>query len=269
MKHRKKTTDLPADSSIETSLLSSGKKPAKKKLPAWVIIPILAVLLLAVWGISLLTDGGDSSASGTVLNVVKVQKGTVTEVYNSSGIIESENTKTYYSPVTAPISECKAVVGQTVKSGDLLVTFDTTNLERDNQQAQLTLQSSLNSSKASKEQNARAVSAAKAASAQAAEQANKLAEEVNNLAEKADAAYARYQENLKAAGSQTQANQALREELQSLISGKQKIVTANQSVIDSIDSGYSGRRLKRCTSGSGGRTHRRPEESNPVAPACF
>lgn len=242
MKHRKKTTDLPADSSIETSLLSAGKKPAKKKLPAWVIIPILAVLLLAVWGISLLTDGGDSSASGTFLNVVKVQKGTVTEVYNSSGIIESENTKTYYSPVTAPISECKAVVGQTVKSGDLLVTFDTTNLERDNQQAQLTLQSSLNSSKASKEQNARAVSAAKAASAQAAEQANKLAEEVNNLAEKANAAYARYQENLKAAGSQTQANQALREELQSLISGKQKIVTANQSVIDSIDSGYSGRR---------------------------
>ena len=104
MKHRKKTTDLPADSSIETSLLSSGKKPAKKKLPAWVIIPILAVLLLAVWGISLLTDGGDSSASGSVLNVVKVQKGTVTEVYNSSGIIESENTKTYYSPVTAPTS---------------------------------------------------------------------------------------------------------------------------------------------------------------------
>lgn len=239
MKRKKKTTNLIPNDSLEAA--GSGGA-ARKKLPAWVIIPILAVLLLGMWGISLLAGGAKDSGTGTVLNVVKAEKGTVTEVYNSSGTVESENTKTYYSPVTAPIKECKAVVGQTVKSGDLLISFDTTNLERDNQQAQLNLQSSLNTSKASKEQNAKAISAAEAASAQAAETANKLAEEVNSLASQTDKAYAQYQTNLSQAGSQAQANQARREELQSVISEKQKIITANQTVIDSIESGYAGRR---------------------------
>ncbi len=240
MKSKKKTTDLIPNDSREAS--GSGRSAAKKKLPAWVIIPVLAVLIIGAWGISLLAGGTKSSGTGTVLNVVKAEKGTVTEVYNSSGTVESENTKTYYSPVTAPIKECKAVVGQTVKSGDLLISFDTTNLERDNQQAQLNLQSSLNTSRASKEQNAKAISAAEAASAQAAEAANRLAEEVNSLAAQTDAAYAQYQANLSQSGSQAQANQARREELQSVISEKQKIVTANQAVIDSIESGYAGRR---------------------------
>ena len=74
------------------------------------------------------------------------QKESIKEVYNSSGTIESENTKTYYSPVTAPIANLNAKVGQIVQAGDLLVTFDTTNLERDNQQAQLNLQSAYNTS---------------------------------------------------------------------------------------------------------------------------
>ena len=214
----------------------------KKKLPAWVIIPVIAVLLLAAWGLSLVTGGSGDSAAGTVLKTVRAERGTVTQVYNSTGIIESENTKTYYSPVTAPIKEYKAVAGQPVKSGDLLVTFDTANLERDNRQAQLTLQSSLNSSRAAKEQNAKTIDAAKAASAQAAEQANRLAEEANALAARTEEAYAQYQAALKQAGSQTQANETRREELSALISEKQQTAAESQTVIDSIDSGYAGRR---------------------------
>lgn len=220
---------------------SAENKP-KKKLPAWVIVPILGVVVAGGFGISALTGGGNNTDTGTVLEVTEVTRGTVQEIYNSSGTIESENTKTYYSPVTAPIKECKAVVGQTVKSGDLLITFDTTNLERDNQQAQLTLQSSLKASEATRAQNAKAVEAANAASAQAADQANALADEVNALADQVDAAYAQYQANLEAAGAQAASIQAKTEELQNTIAQNQEIVTANQSVIDSTDSGYAGRR---------------------------
>ena len=220
---------------------SAENKP-KKKLPAWVIVPILGVVVAGGFGISALTGGGNNTDTGTVLEVTEVTRGTVQEIYNSSGTIESENTKTYYSPVTAPIKEFKAVVGQTVKSGDLLVTFDTTNLERDNQQAQLTLQSSLKASEATRAQNAKAVEAANAASAQAADQANALADEVNALADQVDAAYAQYQANLEAAGAQAASIQAKTEELQNTIAQNQEIVTANQSVIDSTDSGYAGRR---------------------------
>ena len=169
-----------------------------------------------------LIAGGDKTDAGTVLEVTEVTRGTVQEIYNSSGVIESENTKTYYSPVTAPIKDCKAVVGQTVRSGDLLVTFDTTNLERDNEQAQLTLQSSLKASEATRAQNARAVEAADAASVQAAEQANALADEVNALAEQVDAAYAQYQANLEAAGAQAASIQARAEELQDIIDRNQE-----------------------------------------------
>ena len=219
----------------------AGHKP-KKKLPAWVIVPILGVVVAGGFGLSALTGGGGNADTGTVLEVTEVTRGTVQEVYNSSGTIESENTKTYYSPVTAPIKECKAVVGQTVKSGDLLITFDTTNLERDNQQAQLTLQSSLKASEATRAQNAKAVEAANAASAQAADQANALADEVNALAAQVDAAYAQYQANLEAAGAQAASVQAKTEELQNTIAQNQEVVNANQSVIDSTDSGYAGRR---------------------------
>ena len=70
--------------------------------------------------LSLFAGEKTEDSVGTPLNVVKAEKGTVKEVYNSTGTVESENTKTYYSPVTAPIKECRAVVGQTVKAGDLL-----------------------------------------------------------------------------------------------------------------------------------------------------
>lgn len=219
-----------------------GEKKPKKKLPAWVIFPVLGVVVAGAFGISALTGGGTNTDTGTVLEVTEVTRGTVQEVYNSSGTIESENTKTYYSPVTAPIKECNAVVGQTVKAGDLLVSFDTTNLERDNEQAQLTLQSSLKASEATRAQNAKAVEAANAASAQAADQANALADEVNALAEQVDAAYAQYQANLEAAGAQAASVQAQTAELQNTIAQNQEIVNANQSIIDSTDSGYAGRR---------------------------
>ena len=115
----------------------------KKKLPGWVIVPIIGVIILIAVVGSLFA--GEPKETTTALTVTEVTTGTVREVYNSSGTIESENSKTYYSPVTAPVLTCNAIVGQPVKSGDLLVTFDTANLERDNQQAQLSLQSTLNS----------------------------------------------------------------------------------------------------------------------------
>lgn len=177
---------------------AGAAKPPKKKLPAWVIIPVIAVLGIIIFAASKLS-AGSSKTQAASLQVAEVTTGNIKEIYNASGKIESENTKTYYSPVTAPVAICNATVGNTVKAGDLLVSFDTTNLERDNQQAQLSLQSSLNASQATKAQNAKAIDAANAASAQAADQANRLADKVNDLAAQVDAAYAQYQANQQAA----------------------------------------------------------------------
>lgn len=106
----------------------------KKKLPGWVIIPILLVLILIFAGISKLTSGTGKSPQ---LQVTNVEKGDVKAVYNMSGIVESTNTKVFYSPVNAPILACNAQVGEQVKAGDVLITYDVTNLERSNRESKL------------------------------------------------------------------------------------------------------------------------------------
>lgn len=207
-----------------------ASKPPRKKLPGWVIVPVVAVFAIIIVVASLLSKQG-SGSQNTSLQVSEVATGNVREVYNASGKVESENTKTYYSPVTAPITNCNAVIGNAVKSGDLLITFDTKNLERDNQQAQLTLQSSLNTSQASRAQNAKAIDAANAASAQAADQANKLADKVNNLAAQVDVA-----------NQELEASQPDISNLQKRVDEETKIVNGYQSTIDNVNSNYQGSR---------------------------
>ena len=244
--HRKESAS-PAHDLTGMEAAGSDSRTAvtnKKKVPAWVIIPILAVIILLAWILSVFAGGKIEDSAGTPLNVVKAERGTVKEVYNSTGTIESENTRTYYSPVTAPIKECRAVAGQTVKAGDLLVTFDTTNLERDNQQAQLTLQSSLNSSIAARTQNAKAIDAANAASAQAAAQANALADEVNALVSQVDSAYAQYQANQQAAAQQAAQNAPKVQELQSQITAYNESIASADAVISSYERGYTGRQVE-------------------------
>lgn len=244
--HRKESAS-PAHDLTGMEAAGSDSRTAvtnKKKVPAWVIIPILAVIILLAWILSVFAGGKIEDSAGTPLNVVKAERGTVKEVYNSTGTIESENTRTYYSPVTAPIKECRAVAGQTVKAGDLLLTFDTTNLERDNQQAQLTLQSSLNSSIAARTQNAKAIDAANAASAQAAAQANALADEVNALVSQIDSAYAQYQANQQAAAQQAAQNAPKVQELQSQITTYNESIASADAVISSYERGYTGRQVE-------------------------
>ena len=213
-------------------------KPPKKKLPGWVIVPIIAGVAVAGIGISALVGGGENKSAAQNLSVVEVKKESIKEVYNSSGTIESENTKTYYSPVTAPIANLNAKVGQIVQAGDLLVTFDTTNLERDNQQAQLNLQSAYNTSQAARDKNAQAIDAANAANAELANQANALADQVNALKAQMDAAKATYDANAAAnASSETQTRIA---ELQGQIAELNTQIRNYQNTIQTLSVVYEG-----------------------------
>lgn len=215
-----------------------SEKPPKKKLPGWVIVPIIAGVAVAGIGISALIGDGDNPSASQNLSVVEVKKESIKEVYNSSGTIESENTKTYYSPVTAPIANLNAKVGQIVQAGDLLVTFDTTNLERDNQQAQLNLQSAYNTSQAARDKNAQAIDAANAANAELANQANALADQVNALKAQMDAAKATYDANAAAnASAETQTRIA---ELQGQIADLNTQIQNYQNTIQTLSVVYEG-----------------------------
>ncbi len=88
------------------------------------------------------------------METVKAEREDVRQVYNTTGTVGSDKEKVFYCPVNAPIAQCNVKVGQVVKAGDLLVSFDTTNLERDNQQSELNTLSAKYSSQDAIEQSA-------------------------------------------------------------------------------------------------------------------
>lgn len=130
-----------------------GTRRSRKKLPGWVVVPILAGVVLLCFGVS--KAFGEDTKS-VQLKIVKPQKDSVKEIYNTSGTVVSGKSKTFYSPVNAPVKKNKAKVGEAVKKGDTLITFDTTNLSRDNQTSKLNTLSARYASQDVKEQGGRA-----------------------------------------------------------------------------------------------------------------
>lgn len=188
----------------------------KKKLPNWVIIPIIGGIVVVAVVVSQFTSK-EKKAGGTV-EVVEVARGDVKEIYNVSGTVDSEKKKVFYSPVNAPISQLRAKVGQAVKAGDLLVTFDTADLEKNNQKAQMDLQSAVNTNQSAREQADRSASeAAKAAAeAQAA----------------ADAARAQAEQQISAVEAQISAKS---QQMSALEQSVQNELAANQALQPQLD----------------------------------
>lgn len=188
----------------------------KKKLPNWVIIPIIGGVVVVAVVVSQFTSK-EKKTEGTV-EVVEVARGDVKEIYNVSGTVDSEKKKVFYSPVNAPVSQLHAEVGQSVKAGDLLVTFDTSDLEKNNQKAQMDLQSAVNTNQSAREQADRSASeAAKAAAdAQAA----------------SDAARAQAEQQIAAVESQISAKS---QQMAALEQSVQSELAANQALQPQLD----------------------------------
>lgn len=73
-----------------------------------------------------------------VVNVVEVGKGEVEQTIEGSGTVKSEEVKTYFSPVSATIEEFDLKVGDMVEAGEILLTYNETELNQLYRQAELT-----------------------------------------------------------------------------------------------------------------------------------
>lgn len=62
------------------------------------------------------------------LNVQQSSRGSIQEIVDVSGMVESENSKAYYSTVTATINDLEVKRGDNVKAGDQLIVYDTSDL---------------------------------------------------------------------------------------------------------------------------------------------
>ena len=177
------TSEFSLDGQESSFDIASLGYKKKKKLPAWAIIPIIAVLGGLIYLISLLAnmDGADTGA-GIPLQAREVIRGDIQEVFTTYGVVESGNIVTHYSPVSAPVADFYPVVGHYVAIGELMVSFDTTYLESDHTALQLSYQQSVNAAEAALEHNERIINQAEEAHRERVRHVNHLANQVNDLA---------------------------------------------------------------------------------------
>lgn len=65
-----------------------------------------------------------------MVSVAEAYQGTVEQTIEGSGSVKSEQVKTYFSPVSATVSDFDLQVGDTVEAGATLLTYDAAELEQ-------------------------------------------------------------------------------------------------------------------------------------------
>lgn len=119
----------------------NAKKMSGKKVALIIIGCALAAVVVGGIVIGIIVSKFTGSM-GSNVEVINPTTKDISSTISTSGIISSDDVTTYTSPVNAPISEINVKAGQTVKKGDVIVTFDTTDLEDQYNQANLSAQSS-------------------------------------------------------------------------------------------------------------------------------
>ena len=119
----------------DVSLVPAKKRPKKKGRRIAIIAALLVVVIIIA---ATVVRNASAASSGISVSVAEATLGSVEETISTSGFVKSSVSKTYFAPVSTTIRECDYKVGDAVKTGDILVTFDTSDLEIAAQKAALT-----------------------------------------------------------------------------------------------------------------------------------
>ncbi len=108
------------------------KKKSKKK--KWLIILAVVIILMIIIG----NVVGSMAKSGPMaVTVAKAENGDIEEELNYSGTVMTEETKTYFAPVSGKIASVDVASGDKVKTGDPLMSYDLESLEEASTEAAL------------------------------------------------------------------------------------------------------------------------------------
>lgn len=105
-----------------------------------IVIGVAAVAVVA-GGIYAASGAGRGGSQIPQVAITKAETGDVEEIVDATGTVVSDEQKTFYSPVNAQIKSVSFAEGDTVSKGTKLIEFEVKNLERDNQKAELNVQS--------------------------------------------------------------------------------------------------------------------------------
>ncbi len=132
--------------------MATVKKNNKKKI----IVPICIILVIAIVVTSVIVVKAKNSGTEVALNTITTSN--ITESVNATGEVSSGAEKDYKVSTVATVKEVFVKTGDKVKEGDMLATFDTTDLDAQVKK----LQSTYNESKSAYNKAVASENAAKA-----------------------------------------------------------------------------------------------------------
>ena len=106
-----------------------------KKRKWLIILGVLTIVLVLFVGCAVMALKNLTVAPS--VNVATVSSGEIASWIDVSGLVATEESKVYFSPVTGQIASVEATVGDEVKKGDMLVTYDMEKLEDQDEVAAL------------------------------------------------------------------------------------------------------------------------------------
>lgn len=97
------------------------------------VITVVIIFIAIVFGVAAFSAKGNK---GKQVNLHKVQRGELNSYLSTSGTVKSKNVKEYFGS-GLKIDKVNVKVGDSVKNGDVLVTYDTTDLGLQLKQAEI------------------------------------------------------------------------------------------------------------------------------------
>ena len=124
-KKEKDTTEV----AVQKKILTPEQKKKRKKR----IIAGVAVVVIVGFAVSRML----TPAALPMVSVRSAQIGNIEQTVDASGTVTTEESKTYFSPVSAKVSECKVQAGDAVAAGDVMLVYDAQDLEEKQKEAEL------------------------------------------------------------------------------------------------------------------------------------
>ena len=112
-------------------------KEKKKKIRRRVIAGVVVVLIAAFF----VRNSLMAKNAAMIVTTVPAAVEDVEQILSTGGTVTSDETKTYFAPVSVAVGEVKVAAGDMVKKGDVLLTFDEKGLAETRQEAEYKLAS--------------------------------------------------------------------------------------------------------------------------------
>lgn len=112
----------------------AAKQGKKKRKKAPVLIAVVLILFIVVWR---LVSCSASGKAGAYVQTTQAIIGDLQESISTSGSVASEEEKIYFAPVAGTLGSIKVTAGDSVKKGDILISYNEEQAEKTFQQATL------------------------------------------------------------------------------------------------------------------------------------